>query len=105
MTYVSIIIGGAVVITTNNRTLFSLLFTIIWLEHVAAVVPFNFRHLYKFIRPQELHRELKKYSVEPIETIGFLPLGLTARLTWRLQWVLTSFTGLWYAQVAKKVFA
>ena len=83
----------------------SLLLTIVWLEHVTAVVPFNFRHLYKFIRPHELQRELRKHNVEPVEAIGFLPLGLTARLTWRLQWILTSFTGLWYAQVAKKVSA
>jgi len=94
--------GGAVVVTTNNRTLSALLFAIIWLEHIVAIIPVKTHHLYQFIKPKEIDAVFRRNGLKTTETIGYLPIGLTARLTWRLQWFLTSFTGVWYAQVASK---
>jgi len=94
--------GGAIVITTNNRTLSALLFALIWLEQIVAIIPLNTHHLYKFITPNEIDTVFRRNGFKTTDVIGYLPIGLTARLTWRLQWFLTSFTGVWYAQVAKK---
>ena len=94
-----------VIFTTNNRTLSSLCFAIGWLEHVAAIIPVNTHHLYQFIQPSEIDKVLRRNGFQTKDVIGYLPIGLTARLTWRLQWFLTSYTGVWYAQVAKKEIA
>ncbi|OWA55666.1 hypothetical protein BV898_20054, partial [Hypsibius exemplaris] len=93
---------GVVVITTNNRTLSALAFAIAWLEHVVAIIPVNTHHLHQFIKPEEIDSVFRSNGFVMKDLIGYLPIGLTARLTWRLQWFLTSFTGVWYAQVAKK---
>ena len=94
--------GGCVVFTTNNRTLPALAFVLIWLEHIAAIIPVNVHQLYKFIKPQEIGNVLRKQGFQTTALVGYLPIGLTAAFRWRLRWVLTSYTGFWYAMVAVK---
>ncbi|XP_055330139.1 ubiquinone biosynthesis O-methyltransferase-like [Paramacrobiotus metropolitanus] len=94
--------GGCVFFTTNNRSLPALLFIIGWMEHVAGTMPAFTHRFHRFIKPDEIADVVRRCGFETINVAGFIPLGMTARLKWRMQWFLTSFIGVWYALIAKK---
>jgi len=94
---------GCVLFTTNNRSVSAFLFIIAWMEHIAGTMPPFTHRLYRFIKPEEIDHELREHGFQTANLAGFLPLGMTLSLKWRMQWWLTSFIGVWYALTAKRI--
>lgn len=65
--------GGAVVITTINRSLPALVFAKFALEYVVRMVPAGTHDPTRFVRPQELRREFAETGIDLDDMVGFMP--------------------------------
>lgn len=68
--------GGAMILSTLNRTLKSLLLGKIVAEYVLGWLPVGSHDWNKFLKPSELGRHLRAAGIEPVEVqgLGFRPL-------------------------------
>lgn len=74
--------GGLVILSTLNRTLRSYAAAIIGAEVILRWLPRGTHDWQKFVRPEELERELDEAGLRPLETRGMVPDPL--RGGWRL---------------------
>lgn len=73
--------GGAVFMSTMNKTLKAYLHTILMAEHVLGWVPVGTHDWNQYIPPKELKDMLQKYGVQTVDTRGFgwQPLNLDGK--------------------------
>lgn len=74
--------GGALFVSTLNRTVPAFLLAIVGAEHLAGVLPVGTHRYDRFIRPSELAQAARdlRLEVEDVRGLAYNPLTRTARL-------------------------
>ncbi len=74
--------GGALFVSTLNRTVSAFALAIVGAEHLAGILPVGTHRYDRFIRPSELAQAARdlRLGVEDIRGIAYNPLARTARL-------------------------
>lgn len=74
--------GGALFVSTLNRTVPAFLLAIVGAEHLAGILPVGTHRYDRFIRPSELAQAARdlRLAVEDVRGIAYNPLTRTARL-------------------------
>jgi len=93
--------GGHIIFTTVNRTIWSLLFTIILCEDVLGLIPRFLHRLHMCVKPEEVEQavQLKNFNVVKTTGLAILPGGFSAK---DFQWVTWKWTGLNFIVIAQR---
>lgn len=86
--------GGLFLYDTINRSWLSRLLVIWFWEYLAGLAPRGTHDWHLFITPEELHRLLTQYNLQPGAIHGMLPVWVSPWHGWRFQ--LIRYTGILY---------
>lgn len=88
--------GGSIFVTTFNKTIFSFIWGIVFMEMICGIIPRGAHKWSMFISPEEVGKILAEYGCETVEVRGAW-YGIFSK-----QWRESKYTGVFYGLHAVK---